>query len=87
MAWVQTASASFRARHDSAAATDAREVLESLEEVRLRLTGLFPTVPAGLTVILHGGLGGLSLAAPLLPLQRALTAPAARRYVGCFAGN
>src|SRR5947209_17011807 len=87
MAWVETASATFRARHDSASADDAERVLDSLEIARHRLAGLFPEAPADLTVVLHDSVGGLSFAAPLLPLQWATTAPAARRYVVGWAGR
>jgi len=87
MAWVESASASFRARHDSADADDAYRVLQSLEHARDRLSALFPRPLDGLTVVLHGGTVALSLTNPLLPLEWVLTAPAARRYVAGWAGR
>ncbi len=86
MAWVETLSASFRARHDSAQADDAHRVLLSLERARDRLSPLFPRLPENITVVLHGGPFGLVLANPVLPLMWLSTAPAARRYVAGWAG-
>jgi hypothetical protein len=86
MAWVETVSASFRARHDSADADDAHRVLLSLERTRDQLEPLFPRSPTGITVVLHGGTTGLALTNPALPLVWLLTAPAARRYVAGWAG-
>jgi hypothetical protein len=87
MAWVESVSASFRARHESADADDAHRVLLSLEHTRDRLSGRFPRTLDGLTVVLHGGTVALSLTNPLLPLKWLLTAPAARRYVAGWAGR
>jgi len=87
VAWVESGSGAFRARHDSADARDARRVLESLELTQERLSGLFPRSPEDVTVILHGGVAALSLTNPVLPMEWLLTAPAARRYVGGWAGR
>lgn len=81
MAWIESASPSFRARHESEHAGDARRVLDSLEQTRRRLSELFAAVPSDVTIVLHDGIAHLSLAAPLLPLHWWATAPAARRYV------
>jgi hypothetical protein len=81
MTWVESSSASFRARHDAAAAEDAERVLASLEETRARLIRLFPRLPDEVTVVLHEGAAGLAFTNPLLPLAWLGTAPAARRYV------
>ncbi|MFZ0090862.1 MAG: hypothetical protein WAL63_15235 [Solirubrobacteraceae bacterium] len=81
MTWTETVSASFRARHDSAAADDAHRVLQSLERARVYLEAFFPRAPEEFTVVLHGGAGGLTLTNPLLPLAWLAAAPAARRYV------
>jgi hypothetical protein len=86
MAWVETLSASFRARHDSADVDDAHRVLLSLERSRDQLRQTFPRTPEGVTVVLHGGTFGLALTNPLLPLTWLVTAPAARRYVAGWAG-
>jgi hypothetical protein len=81
MTWVETASDSFRARHDETAAGDAQRVLGSLEDTRSRLAALFPLMPEEMTVVLHDGVAGLVLTNPVLPLSWLTTAPAARRYV------
>jgi hypothetical protein len=81
MTWVESSSASFRARHDAAAADDAERVLETLEETRARLARLFPRLPDEVTVVLHEGPAGLAFTNPLLPAAWLWTAPAARRYV------
>jgi hypothetical protein len=86
MAWVETVSASFRARHDSAEADDAHRVLLSLERARDQLSPLFPRAPQDITVVLHGGPAGLALTNPMLPIMWLSTAPATRRYVAGWAG-
>ncbi len=88
MAWVETQSLSFLARHDSSAARAAEEVLDDLEHCRARLEGLFERVPGGVTVVIHPHPLALALAAPWLPLARLVSAPAGRRYfAGWFAGG
>jgi hypothetical protein len=81
MPWVESASASFRARHASAEADQAKRVLDSLELARDQLAPYFPRLVDGVTVVLHRSTTSLSLASPLLPLAWLLTAPAARRYL------
>jgi hypothetical protein len=85
MAWVETVSPSFRARHATTDADDAERVLYGLEQLRDRLADAFPRTVADVTVILHPGNASLSLTNPLLPLAWLMTAPAARRYVGGWA--
>jgi hypothetical protein len=87
MAWVESVSASFRARHESDDADDAHRVLQTLEHTRERMSGRFPRTLDGVTVVLHRGTVALSLTNPLLPLEWLLTAPAARRYVAGWAGS
>src|SRR5947207_12926287 len=87
MAWVESVSPSFRARHDSAYADDADRVLLSLERTRNRLDQLFPRTVGELTVVLHREPVSLSMSNPTLPLRWLLTAPAARRYVAGWAGR
>jgi hypothetical protein len=87
MAWVESASPSFRARHDSAHERDAERVLDSLERLRDQLDRLFPRRPEGITVVLHDGPISLSLSNPMLPLKWLATAPAARRYVAGWVGG
>jgi hypothetical protein len=80
LAWDESVSASFRARHDTRDADDAARVLDSLERTRDRLSELFDRTVGDLTVVLHRSDAQLALAQPLLPLKRRLVAPAARRY-------
>jgi hypothetical protein len=85
--WVESASRSFRARHDSATRDDAERVLHSLELTRDRLSGYFPVQPGGLTVVLHRSALSLSLARPAVSLAWLATAPAARRYLAGWSGR
>jgi hypothetical protein len=85
VAWIESVSPFFRARHESEDADDAMGLLEQLEDVRARLAELFPREPGELTVVIHGSAGALYLGQPYLLLARTLTAPAGRRYlVGWF---
>jgi hypothetical protein len=86
MAWVESVSASFRARHESRDADDADRVLHSLELTRDRLARVFPRTVGELTIVLHTSTLGLSLTNPLLPLGWFATDPAARRYVAGWVG-
>lgn len=81
MAWVETSSLSFVARHESAHADVALALLERLEEFRSRLDGRFDQTPGDVAVVIHPSPGHLSLSQPWLPLARMATAPAARRYL------
>jgi len=83
--WVESASASFTARHEEADRDDAGRLLEELEGLRERLAEAFPRLPGELVVVIHDAPAALYLGAPYLALARALTAPAGRRYqVGWF---
>jgi hypothetical protein len=81
VAWVETDSLSFSARHESEDSDAAVATLERLEDFRARLGGLFETTPGEVSVVMHGSPGALALAHPWLPLARMLAAPAARRYM------
>lgn len=83
MAWVETQSLSFAARHEADEADDAEAVLERLEAFRDDLSELFSRTPGDVAVVLHPSPLQLSLAQPWLPLARRIAAPASRRY---FAG-
>src|SRR3954471_14900040 len=87
MAWVDTASDTFVARHDERDAADAERVLAQLEHARTRLEERFETRPGELEVVLHSSPAQLDAAQPWVPLARRLTAPAARRYVVGWAGQ
>jgi len=81
MAWVESASATFTARHDARDADDAAAVLAQLEDARERLERLFGAPVGELALVLHGSATQLDAAQPWLPLFRRLTAPAGRRYL------
>jgi hypothetical protein len=88
MAWTETTSLSFTARHEASQSDDALAVLEKLETYRVHLEGLFPRAPASTAVILHDSPLQLALAQPCLPIARRLAAPAGRRYMaGWFAAG
>jgi hypothetical protein len=79
--WLETASETFVARYDERDADDAERVLAQLEYARERLQRKFDVQLGDLSVVLHPTTAQLDAAQPWLPLQRARTAPAARRYV------
>jgi hypothetical protein len=85
--WIETASATFVARHDERDAADAEQVLAQLEHARERLEARLEVSLGELDVVLHGSAAQLDAAQPWLPLQRRLTAPAARRYVVGWVGE
>src|SRR3954451_25361254 len=88
MAWVDTPSETFVARHDERDREDAKRVLAQLEFARTRLEERFADVrPGELDVVLHSSPAQLDAAQPWLPVARRLTAPAARRYVVGVAGQ
>jgi hypothetical protein len=86
VAWDETSSDHFSARHDSEDADDVVGVLELLEATRERLAGAFPSVPDDIEVVLHGSRAQLVLAQPYLPILTRLTAPASRRYLTGWCG-
>jgi hypothetical protein len=86
VAWVESESPSFRARHDSAHADDADRVLHSLERTRAYLAQYFPLTVEGVSVVFHPSVASLTVARPLYPLAWLTTAPAARRYVAGWSG-
>jgi hypothetical protein len=86
MAWVESESARFRARHEERDAEDAARMLAELDEARERIDALVPEPPGEVTVVIHDSSFALSMAQPLLPVLRALTAPAARRYLAGWYG-
>jgi len=83
VAWVETQSMSFAARHSERDATATASLLGRLEAFRATLEQRFPRAPAELTVIVHSSPAQLAMAHPWLPLARLAAAPASRRY---FAG-
>jgi len=85
MAWVETESLSFIARHESDDEDWAERTLDRLEEVRLQLEERFEQAPGGITVIVHPAPGWLAAAHPFLPAARWAAAPAGRRYLAGWA--
>jgi hypothetical protein len=81
MTWVESSSATFSARHDARDADDAERVLAQLEHARRTLERRFPEPVGHVEVVLHGSGTQLDAAQPWLPVLRALTAPAGRRYL------
>ena len=80
MAWIETDSLSFTARHDDGDVGCAQRILDSLEDLRMRLEDRFDEVPGDVTVVIHDNPAWLSAAHPLLPAVRWSAAPAGRRY-------
>jgi hypothetical protein len=87
VAWVESASPSFRARHESAHADEVDRVLYSLERTRERLAQNFPDTVDGMVVVFHSGVASLSAACPMVPITWIAAAPAARRYVAGWSGR
>src|SRR5215210_4563209 len=85
MAWVETESLSFVARHEAEDTDCAQRTLDALEERRLGLEERLSEVPGGVTVIVHPNPGWLAAAHPFLPAARVAAAPAGRRYLAGWA--
>jgi hypothetical protein len=85
MAWIETESLSFAARHDSDDSAFAERTLDRLENLRLRLEDRFPQVPGEVTVVVHTNPAWLTLAHPFLPAARWSAAAAGRRYMAGWA--
>jgi hypothetical protein len=81
MAWVETSSDSFVARHESDDAEAVARLLDTLEAFRDELADRFEHAPGELAVVVHSRPFALDLAQPWLPLARFFAAPAARRYM------
>src|SRR4051794_34125164 len=81
MAWTETTSRHFTARHEEDDHDDVVEVLELLESTRERMAVAFPSMPGSVNVVIHATNLALVVAAPAVAIVRRLTAPAARRYI------
>ncbi|MGI8726204.1 MAG: hypothetical protein ACR2K6_00795 [Solirubrobacterales bacterium] len=81
MAWTQTESLSFAARHEEGDEECAERILDQLEDQRLRLEDRFELVPGEITIVIHPSSAWLAAAHPFLPLIRLAAAPSARRYL------
>jgi hypothetical protein len=85
MAWIETQSLSFVARHEAEDSDCAQRTLDALEDLRLRLEERFDEAPAGVTVIVHPTPCWLAAAHPFLPAARLSAASAGRRYLAGWA--
>ena len=85
VAWLETVTATFLARHERATPTTPR-ACSTRSSTRARLEGAVPARGRRVTVVLHRSAAQLDAAQPWCPLERRLTAPAARRYVVGWAG-
>jgi hypothetical protein len=85
VAWIETESLSFTARHESDDTEDAQRTLDALEDLRLRLEDRFDHAPGDITVVVHPTPGWLAAAHPFLPAARIAAAPAGRRYLAGWA--
>ena len=85
MPWVETSAPPFLARHPSGEAEGARRILATLVTARDRVGAVLDADLPEITVVIHDNELLLSLAHPVLPLLRRLTAPAARRYLAGWA--
>ena len=85
MAWVETESLSFTARHEDGDEHGAERTLDALEDLRLTLEDRFPDAPGDITVVVHPTEGWLTAAHPFLPAARLAAAPAGRRYLAGWA--
>ena len=81
MAWVESQSLSFSARHETDDAEAARALLERLEGFRADISEYFGETPGDVGVVIHPRAYQLALALPWLPLARLAAAPASRRYM------
>jgi hypothetical protein len=87
VAWAESHSPSFSARHEDAHAEEAVAVLTQLELLRAKLADLYERAPDDVGVVLHPRPAALALAHPWLPLARRAAAPAARRYYAGWFGE
>ena len=85
MAWVETESLSFTARHETDDEAWAQRTLDRLEDLRLRLHPRLHHPPAGIPGATPPTPGWNAAANPLLPGARLAAAPAGRRYLAGWA--
>jgi hypothetical protein len=85
VAWVETHSLSFAARHEADDEQCAQRTLDELEDLRLDLEERFDDAPGEVTVIVHPAAAWLAAAHPFLPAARWAAAPAGRRYLAGWA--
>ena len=81
MAWVESRSSHFTARHDDRDGQDAVEVLELLEESREELSALLEPPQDEVAAVIHSSFAGLALSQPIVPVVSAIASPASRRYL------
>jgi hypothetical protein len=83
--WTETESLSFTARHEEADEDSAQRTLDALEDLRLKLEDRFDQAPGDITLVVHPSPAWLVAAHPFLPLARAASAAAGRRYLAGWA--
>ena len=71
MAWVETESPSFSARHEADDEEAAGDTLTALEDYRSELQPLFEKLPRDVAVVMHSHPAALAMAHPWLPLYYA----------------
>jgi hypothetical protein len=81
VAWTESHSPSFSARHEEPDSGHVADLLSDLESFREELGELFQETPGNIEVIVHARPFALALAQPWLPLARMAAAPASRRYM------
>src|SRR3954454_7246139 len=84
MAWVESVSPSFRARHESEDRDEVERVIEDLERLRDRLGEALPRPPGDVEILFHGTPGAPDVPRAPLPLAprrpRPPPPPPPRRY-------
>ena len=70
MTWIETTSLSFVARHEDGDTAFAEELLDRLEDIRLKLEERFEAVPGDVGVVVHPSPVWLTMAHPFLPAVR-----------------
>ncbi|MCL6439903.1 MAG: hypothetical protein K6T27_00230 [Thermoleophilum sp.] len=87
MAWTESYSASFSARHERAETDSAQRTLDDLEHFRLELAELGFRTPGEIAVVFHPNELSLLAAQPALAAWRAAQTRHARRYLAGWAAS
>ena len=87
MAWTESYSASFSARHERAETDSAQRTLDDLERFRLELAELGFRTPGEIAVVFHPNELSLLAAQPALAAWRAAQTRHARRYLAGWAAS
>ncbi|WDT93129.1 hypothetical protein JDY09_06980 [Thermoleophilum album] len=87
MAWTESYSASFSARHERAETDSAQRTLDDLERFRLELAELGFRTPGEIAIVFHPNELSLLAAQPALAAWRAAQTRHARRYLAGWAAS